>query len=204
MRPPSPLAPRAIRWLVAPDATLRECTVTLAAAALGAVAAALLVRHRVPGAGALRIGLATLIAFDFFGGAVGNCADSCKRHWHGRGRSAGQALGFVAGHLVHVALVAWAFRAGDLAWAGTMAALLLAGAAAVLASPADVRRSVAALAFAAALAADAWLGPTPGLEWFAAILFFKLLVAHLLPEGALAGTAAIAGASAAPPRERAA
>jgi hypothetical protein len=174
---------RAIGLLVAPDATRSEWILSLSAAVLGSALAA---THaaRSHAIGSWRLALVALVAFDMFGGAVANCTDSCKRFWHTPTRTRGAAFGFVAGHVVHLALVAAAFRGLDPLWFGASTALLLSAAALVLAAPVAIKRPAAAAALALAVLVDFWLGPTPGLEWFVPVFFFKLLVAHLLPEGA--------------------
>lgn len=175
--------------LVAPGATRAEWTLSLGAAALGA---ALATAHAArSGLGSWRLVLVALVAFDMFGGVVGNSTDSGKRFWHGRGRSRRAAFAFVAVHVAHLAVVAAAFRGLDVVYLVATAALLLLGAAVVLAAPRTLGRAVAAAAFAAAVLLDVGLGRTPGLEWFLPVFFSKLLVAHLVPEhvagGALAG-----------------
>jgi hypothetical protein len=191
--PPSSLASRAIGVLVAPGATRPEWILSLSAAAVGSAAAAThaALAHEI---GSWRLALVAFVAFDMFGGAVANCTDSCKRHWHTPSRTRGAAFGFVAGHVVHLALVAAVFRGMDAAWFGATTALLLASAALVLAAPEGMKRPSAAAALALAVLVDFWLGPTPGLEWFATVFFFKLLVAHLLAEGAGATRLATEGA----------
>jgi hypothetical protein len=181
--PRSSVAARAIGILVAPDATRSEWILSLSAAVFGSAVAAAHASgsHAV---GSWRLALAALVAFDMFGGAVANCTDSSKRYWHKPTRTRGAAFGFVAGHVVHLAIVAAAFRGLDAAWFAATTALLLAAAALVLAAPAGLKRPAAAAALALAVLVDFWLGPTAGLEWFVPVFFFKLLVAHLLPEGA--------------------
>lgn len=172
-----------IGFLVAPDATRREWIVSLAAAGAGAVLAPLHAAARVPALGAPRLALLAVIAFDCFGGAAANCTDSGKRFWHRPGRTAASAFWFVAGHVTHLAIVAFAFRAGDLRFLAAAGAALIAASALVLRAPGPIKRVVAAALFAGAVLLDAALGPAPGLEWFTPVFFFKLLVGHLVPEG---------------------
>lgn len=183
IRSSASLAARAIGFLVAPDATRSEWILSLSAAGVGSVVAAAhaALTHAV---GSWRLALVALVAFDLYGGAVANCTDSGKRLWHTPTRTRVAAFGFVSGHVVHLAIVAAVFRGMDAVWFVSATAQLLVAAAIVLAAPTAMKRPAAAAALALAVLVDAGLGPTAGLEWFAPVFYFKLLVAHLLPEGA--------------------
>jgi hypothetical protein len=172
------------RWLhdrlVAPGATPGELGAVYGFALAGAVLAAALAvtAGRTP----LAVVVLAAVAFDLMGGAVVNSTRSGKRRFHGPGRTARHHLGFVAGHIqpFAVALVVPAF--GWTAAAVTYG-ITLAGALAVLATPAPLRRPVAfgvtavgtgvALAFAPVPATLAWIAPT---------MLVKLVLGHLLPE----------------------
>jgi hypothetical protein len=168
--------------LVGPGMTGGETVLVLGTSAL---AAALVAIH----AGTLGFGLplvllAAFIAADVIGGAV--CTMTCiAKRWHHRpGQRPSDHLGFIALHLLHVAVVAWAFRGEgfDLAFALTIGGWLGIAALIVVRAPRVLRSPLAAAAFVVALGLSLYaLGPTPGLEWFVPLLFLKLLLGHAVP-----------------------
>lgn len=167
--------------LLGPDASRAEAMLALGAGAVCALVVPTLARARGVEWSTTQLLVAALLAFDLFGGVAVNASEAGRRHYHAPGRRAADHVGFVAAHLLHVAVLAWLFRRGDWAFAGGFGALLLASALVVLAVPAPIRRPVALLACGAAvLAATTAVAPTPGMEWFVPVLFLKLLVSYLL------------------------
>lgn len=130
------------------------------------------------------VALGALIGADVIGGAVCNMTETTKRWYHRPEQRKRDHLGFIALHLLHVAVVAWAFRGTgfDAIYALTVGSWLLASAIIVLCAPASLRNPVATLLFTVALGLSLYaLGPTPGLEWFVPLLFMKLLIGHATP-----------------------
>jgi hypothetical protein len=132
----------------------------------------------------LQYALAAVITFDVVGGVVTNATPSAKRWYHRAGQGFRQHFGFVAGHVVQVALIALAFRFDDALFYGLIVyGYVVMAAAAVLRVPLKLQRSVALLGVCGAVfVAHFVLGPTPALEWFLPLLTLKLLVSHLTVE----------------------
>ncbi|MEM8552540.1 MAG: hypothetical protein AAGF45_09175 [Pseudomonadota bacterium] len=128
--------------------------------------------------------LGALIAADVIGGAVCNMTETTKRWYHRPGQRPRDHLGFISLHLLHIIVVAWAFRGAgfDAAFALTVGGLLVVTAALVLYAPPALRAPLATTFYAFALGVSLYaLGPTPGLEWFVPLLFVKLLIGHAVP-----------------------
>jgi hypothetical protein len=88
-------------------------------------------------------------------------------------------LGFAALHVVQIAAVAWAYRDGDLGYVAAGMVWLLGAVAVLLWAPLYLRRTLALCAvLAGVVLLDVACSPTPGLEWFAAAFYLKLLAAH--------------------------
>jgi hypothetical protein len=130
-----------------------------------------------------QIVIAVLLAFDLAGGVVTNATSTAKRWYHREGQSFRHHMTFIAVHGIHLALVAWLFRAGDWGWAGLWYAFLLGASALILAIPLYLRRPMALIAFVIGFLFHQYVGaPTPGLEWFIPVFLLKLLISHLLRE----------------------
>lgn len=128
--------------------------------------------------------LGALIEADVIGGAVCNMTETTKRWYHRSGQRARDHFGFIALHLLHVAVVAWAFRGAgfDAVYAVTIGGWLMAAAIIVLSAPTTLRSPVATALYAVALGLSLYvMGPTPGFEWFVPLLFVKLLIGHAVP-----------------------
>ncbi len=131
----------------------------------------------------LQLGLAALLALDMAGGITTNATSAAKRWYHRAGQGFRQHVGFVALHLVHIFLVAWLFRALDWTFFAVFAAYLLAATVLILKTSLYLQRPVAFGLFGIAILLNQYaFTATPGLEWFVPLLFFKLLVSHLLRE----------------------
>ncbi|MGZ2259643.1 hypothetical protein [Roseobacter sp. A03A-229] len=128
--------------------------------------------------------LGALIGADVIGGAVCNITETTKRWYHRPEQRPLDQLGFIALHVLHIVVVAWAFRGEgfDAIYAFAIGAWLLVSAIAVLCAPATLRSPLATTLFAIALGLSLYaLGPTPGFEWFVPLLFVKLLIGHTVP-----------------------
>ena len=128
--------------------------------------------------------LGALIGADVIGGAVCNMTETTKRWYHRPEQRPRDHLGFIALHITHVVIVAWAFRGEgfDAIFAAAIGGWLLASALLVLYAPVALRSPLATTLLAVALGLSLYaLGPTPGLEWFVPLLFIKLLIGHVVP-----------------------
>ncbi|WP_165985285.1 hypothetical protein [Streptomyces sp. YIM 98790] len=177
--------PGAAGLLVGPGASAGERTVTAATAAGGALLATGWPAWQGAGWSWWQYAVVALVAVDLFGGAAANATDAARRWWHRPGRGARHHLAFVAAHGQPFVL---ALAVPGYGWAAAAAAYgtVLAAAVAVTGAPPALRRPVAHGA-AALVAAVLLLVPPdagPHLGWVAPVLAVKLLLAHLLPEGA--------------------
>nr|MBN1229822.1 hypothetical protein [Anaerolineae bacterium] len=129
----------------------------------------------------LQIVLAVLMAFDITGGVVANMASPLKRYYHREGRTPWQHLGFVALHLVYLALAAFVFDRWNWLFFGITGGYLLVAAAGVLSLPLYLRRSMAALLTCGAIVLALAL-PIDGLAWLVPFLFIKLIMGNILRE----------------------
>ena len=168
--------------LVGPGMGWDENALVIGAGLAGAVLAGWALAGQ--GAGVWLAVLGAAIALDVIGGAVCNVTETTKR-WHHRPDAtvAGRA-GFVLLHLLHIALVAWAFRGEgfDLLYASVLSACLVTSLVAVLLVPNRLKLPVAVVGLLVAVGlVFGLLGATPGLEWFVPALFVKLLLGHLVP-----------------------
>lgn len=128
--------------------------------------------------------LGALIGADVIGGAVCNMTETTKRWYHRPEHRPRDHLKFIALHVLHIVVVAWAFRGEgfDAIYAFTIGGWLFASAITVLFAPAALRSPLATTLFAVALGLSLYaLGPTPGFEWFVPLLFVKLLIGHAVP-----------------------
>ncbi|MFI6215347.1 hypothetical protein ACIBCD_25425 [Nocardia brasiliensis] len=168
--------------LIAPNATHGEVTTAFAAAFAGAATAFALSLHA--DLAVWRAAIVAVVAFDMFGGAVVNATNSAKRWYHRPGRTAAHHLGFVAIHLQPFILAA---VVPGFTWTSVLVvyALAMIGAVAVTISPDELRRPIAFGVTAFAIVGVTSVLTVPhALAWFAPVLLIKLLLAHLLPEGA--------------------
>lgn len=167
---------------VGPGMTPGETCLVLGSSMMGAVLAAAHIATL--GYGWPLVILGALIAADVIGGAVCNMTETTKRWYHRPEQTARDHFGFIALHVAHVVVVAWAFRGPDfdLIYAIVISAWLLVAAVIVLYAPQLLRRPAATLLYSIALGLSLYvLSPTPGLEWFVPLLFVKLLIGHAVP-----------------------
>lgn len=167
--------------LIGPGATPAENILVLLGALLGGSLAVLLLAYHNAPAPLLVVG--GFLGLDLIGGAVANATDTTKRWYHRPGVGVVQHLTFILPHLAHILAVAWLFRGGDGWFFALFSLTLLSAAGTVLAVPTYLKRPVAAGLYLGAVALGLYaVTPTTGLEWFVPVLFFKLLVGHLVPE----------------------
>jgi hypothetical protein len=142
---------------------------------------------------------AAALAFDLVGGVVANSATAGQRWYHRPEATACEQFGFVALHLVYIAIVGVVFLDDDWAFVGVIYGLLLVAAAVALAVPLYVQRPVARIAFVVGTAVGlGFFSLPPELQWFVPLLYCKLLISHLTREAPFAPGAA-AGRGHCPP-----
>lgn len=167
---------------VGPGMTRAELWLVLSASIVASVLAGLNVW--LLGMGWLLALVAAVIAFDVIGGAVCNMTDTTKRWYHRAQAGAKDHFGFIALHIVHIALVAWLFRGDgfDMQFAVVVSGWLMVSAVIVILSPEMLKSPIAVSLYMIALALTLyWLGFSKGLEWFVPALFLKLLIGHAVP-----------------------
>lgn len=162
-----------------------ETLLVLAASVCGFAFAGALMSHA--GASFPLAALSALIGFDVVGGAVCNGTRTTRAWYHRPGQTWVQHAGFIAPHLAYVIAVA-AFLRGpvfDARYALVFGVGLVGAAAAVLCTPERLKAPVAFSAYLVVLCAvTIGAGPTPAMEWFEPALLLKLLLGHLVPDGA--------------------
>lgn len=134
----------------------------------------------------LQWALVIAFAVDLAGGVTVNASPAARLWWHRPGQGAGALLLFSAAHL-HPFLVACAFP--DLGWrsAVELYAFTVAATGLTLLVPKRLRRPAAHALFATALMLCILRWPiVQGLAWFGPLYTLKLLLAHLLDDGASA------------------
>ena len=112
---------------IGPGATPAELALQFVPAVAMAIAAPLYAKTISGDFTGWQLGLIAFLAFDFMGGVLTNATAAAKRWYHRPGQGWQQHLSFVALHLVHIAVVAIAFRGMDwLFFIGVSSYLLLA------------------------------------------------------------------------------
>ncbi len=169
--------------LAGPGATSAERVLQFVPAIIAAVAAPLYAATLEASWTALQLALIAFLAFDLLGGVLTNATGATKRWFHRPGQGVRQQFGFVAIHIIHIAIVAVLFRGGDGAYFSVVGGYLLISAIAILATPLYLQRPIGFGLYALALiGAGRLFEATPGLEWFLPLFFLKLLVCHLIFE----------------------
>ena len=124
-----------------------------------------------------------LLAGDMVGGVVTNATSAAKRWFFREGEGFWEHITFVAIHLFQIAIFSWAFQGFDPIWIAGVYGLLVTSSVIILISPLYLQRPVAASLYMVALILSLYVFDTPAhLEWFLPILFYKLLISHLLRE----------------------
>lgn len=179
---PRPGLPGLWDRFVGPGMTRGENTLVIAASLAGAVVAGW--QLAAAGQSWPLVLLGAFIGVDVIGGVVCNMTMTTKRWYHRAGQRFRDHFGFIALHLGHIAVVAWAFRGEgfDVAYALTIGGWLIVSAVGALCSPTRLRSPLAATGFLVAMFLSLYVViPTPGLEWFVPMLFTKLLIGHAVP-----------------------
>lgn len=138
-------------------------------------------------AGWLASVLIVVLALDMGGGIVTNATASAKRWYHRDGQGPRQHLTFLAVHGIHIAIVAGIWAPHPLVFFLLAYGMLMAAGAVIVAVPLYVQRPLAfGLYSLAVLASLSTPMRVSGLEWFLPLLYFKLLVSHLVAEAPFA------------------
>ena len=149
---PAPRSGLAGSWdrFVGPGMGWQENALVIGAGSLGAALTAWTLADQ--GASILLVLLGAVIALDVIGGAVCMATQTTKRWYHRPGVTTARQAAFVCLHLLHIGIVAWAFRGAgfDLAYAAAVSACLVTAMAAVLATPRRLKLPVAVTFFLAA------------------------------------------------------
>ncbi len=168
--------------LVGPGMRWQENFLVIGSGTAGAILAAWALAAQ--GANIWLILLGAVIALDVIGGAVCFATETTKRWYHRLDVTAGRHVSFTCLHLLHIGVVAWAFRGEgfDATYAAAVSACLVIALFAVLAAPRYLKLPIAVTCSLVAIGLVLGvLGATPGLEWFVPALFMKLLIGHLVP-----------------------
>lgn len=128
------------------------------------------------------------LAWDLIGGLVALNTSSAKRYWNSPGSS--KLTGTlklkplsVAFHLLRPLAVALFLRANDWRYFGLISLYLLLGSTVIGTVSLCLKRPVAAILLVGGFLFELYyLGPTPGLEWFALALYSKVFMALLVRE----------------------
>lgn len=176
------LARRCNDFLVGPGASRKEDLVTYAVAAVGSVAVGIMFA----GADEFRwwkLIILCIVAFDFFGGATANATNAARKWWHRPGVKPSNALVFVAFH-VHPVLVGLLFEGfpvalGIVAYVITFVAALIS----LLVPPEVMRPTAYGLCCLCVLVTSVLPGVAGYLGWLLPVMYMKLLLSHLLPDG---------------------
>lgn len=124
-----------------------------------------------------------LLAGDMVGGVVTNATSAAKRWVFREGEGFREHITFVAIHLVQIVIFSWVFQGLDLIWIAGVYGLLMTSSVIILKAPLYMQRPVAASLYMVALLSSLYIFDAPAhLEWFLPILFYKLLISHLLRE----------------------
>ncbi len=124
-----------------------------------------------------------LIAMDMSGGILTNATSSAKRWYHREGVGFKTHFGFVLIHLLQIVIISWAFMDFDIAYILITYGYLVGGSLIILQTKHYLQRPVALFLVAVGFVISLYaLGAAPGVEWFAPMLFLKIMVSHLLKE----------------------
>ena len=173
----------AIDRLVGPGATKAEAWIQLGPAILAAIVLPLYAIFAGLKWNPVQLFVASLLALDMVGGAIGNAASSVKRYLHRKEFGFREHFIFVLIHAIQLFIATWIFRGMDWTFFIVYYLYLVGSAFIILKSPLYLRRPVAVMFFIGAVLMNCYLiTPVPGFEWFIPIFFFKLLVSHCLRE----------------------
>lgn len=124
-----------------------------------------------------------LLAVDMLGGVITNATSAAKRWFFREGEGFKQHMTFVALHLLQITVFSAAFKDFDVLWVAGVYAFLLVASVVILKTSLYMQRPVAGTLYVVALLLSFYVfDATEHLEWFLPVLFFKILVSHLLRE----------------------
>lgn len=161
---------------VGPESTVGDNTITLSLAALGALGAHRLARHRLGTAAELML---DSLAGDLWGGAWANNTRACARWYERRGQTDRDHVKFAAVHM-HPFAIAWLdhpHRNQAGVWAAAHYGYLMAATLLIRSQPRH-RRALGVVATAGGVALDRVLGPSSAAPWLAPVFYVKLLLGH--------------------------
>ncbi len=124
-----------------------------------------------------------LIAIDMAGGVLTNATSSAKRWYHREGQGFKQHLGVVLLHLLQIVIMSWVFMGFDWIFIVSAYAYLVIAALILLFTRHYLQRPVAFFLVVVGFVFGLYvLQPAEGIEWFAPVLYLKILASHLLKE----------------------
>ncbi len=123
--------------------------------------------------------IAAIFAFDLVGGAIVNVTPTAKR-WHHKAENGFKYhFLFITLHL-HPFIIAWLYLEGKLKYSLLIYTYLIIATLIILLSPLYLQKSVVMLLYIGSILLNNYiLFPVPGMEWFPAVYFLKLLVSYL-------------------------
>ncbi|MCE7997443.1 MAG: hypothetical protein HEP70_01155 [Rhodobiaceae bacterium] len=169
--------------LLGPGATAAEYAIQMLLPGAATIAAYFFAQEAFPAWPWWKLLIYCVLVFDIVGGIVTNATSSAKRWFHRDTQTWRDHLGFVALHIVQIAIVATLFRDLDWSYGVFLSAYLLSAAALILMLPLYLQRPVALFLVAMGMVLELYgWGPSTEVPWFTAFLLLKLLAAHLLRE----------------------
>ena len=131
----------------------------------------------------IQLVIASLLALDMVGGAVGNAASSVKRFLNREELGFKFHFSFVLIHAIQLFLVAWLFMKMNWIFFLVYYSYLVVTAFIIYKIPLYLRRPTAIIFYLGAFLINIYLiTPVKGLEWFIPVFFLKMLVCHCLRE----------------------
>ncbi|MCP4819697.1 MAG: hypothetical protein GY883_10950 [Shimia sp.] len=124
-----------------------------------------------------------LLAVDMMGGVITNATSAAKRWYFRAGQGGKEHLTFVAIHFAQIAIFSWAFQGFDVLWVAGVYGFLMGASVIILKTPLYLQRPMAAALYVVAILLSLYVFQSPQhLEWFLPLLFFKILISHVLRE----------------------
>ncbi|MCF6327305.1 MAG: hypothetical protein L3J21_08445 [Devosiaceae bacterium] len=124
-----------------------------------------------------------ILALDLGGGLLTNATNTAKRWYHRPQHSKIALFRFIAIHGLHIGIFGWLFASNPITYFALVFGFLMIAAVVILWVPLYLQRPTAVLFFSLGLlGAQLQFFGVAGLNWFLPLLFFKLLIAHLVTE----------------------
>ncbi|WP_271274131.1 hypothetical protein [Aliamphritea hakodatensis] len=125
----------------------------------------------------------SILMGDMVGGIITNSTSAAKRWFFREGEGFREVMSFIAIHILQIALASYFFLGFDLVWIALVYAYLMLACSLTLSAPLYLQRPLAGLLYAISLVLALYVWEIPAhLEWFLPMLFFKLLICHVLRE----------------------